>query len=108
VRWVSPRDLEPAQDNLNGVGIPATTVQPHATLHDALDEMLASSCGAAVVVDDAGRYRGVLSIEGLMRVIGEMRAVERGRTQGVVEPSTRRVTVPRPRAATPAETGEQR
>jgi osmoprotectant transport system ATP-binding protein len=111
VRWVGPRDLEPGQDDLAGVGIQATTVEPRATLHDALDAMLASSCGAVVVVDDAGRYRGMLTIDQLMRNIGEMRAVERGRDQGAVELSAWRtprpvVAVPGPRAGNP--TGEQR
>ncbi|MEQ4302452.1 betaine/proline/choline family ABC transporter ATP-binding protein [Plantactinospora sp. B6F1] len=107
VRWVGPRDLEPAQNDLDGVGLPVTTVEPRATLHDALDAMLASSCGAVVVVDDAGRYRGVLSIDQLMRAIGEMRAVERGRDRGAAEPPPWRIaTVPGPRTAT--ETGEQR
>ena len=117
VRWVSPRDLEPGQDNLDGVGNPATSVEPRATLHDALDAMLASSCGAAVVVDDAGRYRGVLDIDRLMRVMSEMRAVERVRDRGVVE-APRKPTVvkarPEPtipasgRRATAADNGDSR
>jgi osmoprotectant transport system ATP-binding protein len=114
VRWVGPRDLEPQQDNLDGVGSVATTVEPRATLHDALDAMLASSCGAAVVVDDTGRYRGVLSIDHLMRAIGEMRETERGRDRGVTEASPRQaskpvVTVPGRRGTTDAaEAGESR
>jgi osmoprotectant transport system ATP-binding protein len=85
LRWVSPRDLEPDQADLDGVGLPAAVVESRATLHDALDHMLTSNCGAAVVVDDDGRYRGVVGIEGLMRVIGEMRETERGRDRGVLE-----------------------
>lgn len=114
VRWVGPRDLEPQQDNLDGVGSRATTVEPRATLHDALDAMLASSCGAAVVVDDTGRYRGVLSIDRLMRTIGEMREAERGRDRAVTEASpqqTRKpaVGLPGPRATTTTvETGQSR
>ncbi|MGC5022265.1 betaine/proline/choline family ABC transporter ATP-binding protein [Micromonospora sp. DT47] len=104
-RWITPRDLEPQQDNLDGVGSVATTVEPRATLHDALDAMLASSCGAAVVVDDDGRYRGVVSIDQLMRAIGEMRETERSRDRGVAEaaPSQSRQRVSTgavPRAAT--------
>ncbi len=85
LRWVGPRDLTPQQDNLDGVGVPAIAVEPRATLHDALDAMLASSCGAAVVVDDSGRYRGVLTIDSLMRVISAMRDVERRRDRGLTE-----------------------
>jgi osmoprotectant transport system ATP-binding protein len=84
LRWITARDLEPQQDNLDGVG-PATTVEPRATLHDALDAMLASGSGAAVVVDDAGRYRGVVSIDRLLRVIGEMRETQRSRDRPVAE-----------------------
>ncbi|HEV7897300.1 MAG TPA: ATP-binding cassette domain-containing protein, partial [Planosporangium sp.] len=85
LRWVSPRDLEPAQANLDGVGIPATVVETRASLHDALDGMLRSNCGGAIVVDDDGRYRGMVGIECLMETINEMRALERGRDRGVVE-----------------------
>jgi osmoprotectant transport system ATP-binding protein len=114
VQWVGLRDLEPGHDNLDGVGTPAPTVEPHATLRDALDAMLAASCGCAVVVDDAGRYRGVLGIDRLMRAIGEMREVERGRDRGLVEVPARHrgravTTVPGPReAATTTEIGEPR
>ena len=63
--------------------------------------MLASSCGAAVVVDDAGRYRGVLDIDRLMRVMSEMRAVERVRDRGIAEaPHELAAPVPGQRAAT--------
>jgi osmoprotectant transport system ATP-binding protein len=98
LRWVSPRDLEPDQANLDGVGLPAAVVELRATLHDALDRMLASNCGGVVVVDDDGRYRGMVDMERLMRVIGEMRQTERGRDRGVVE-RPRRVPMQRGGAA---------
>ncbi|MBQ0902407.1 betaine/proline/choline family ABC transporter ATP-binding protein [Micromonospora sp. U21] len=85
LRWVTARDLDPQQNNLDGVGVAATTVDPRATLHDALDAMLASSSGAVVVVDEAGRYRGVVNIDRLMRVIAEMRETERRRHRLVAE-----------------------
>ncbi|WP_348651059.1 betaine/proline/choline family ABC transporter ATP-binding protein [Micromonospora sp. WMMD812] len=85
LRWITARDLDAHQDNLHGVGGRATVVEPRATLHDALDAMLSSSSGAAVVVDDAGRYRGTLSIDRLMRAIGEMRESERLRDRPVAE-----------------------
>jgi osmoprotectant transport system ATP-binding protein len=90
LRWVSPRDLEPGQADLDRVGTPVTVVEPRATLKDALDGMLTSNCGATVIVDDDGRYRGVVSIERLMGVISEMRETERGRDRGVAEPPARR------------------
>jgi osmoprotectant transport system ATP-binding protein len=94
LRWVGPRDLEPGQANLDGLGLPVTTVESRATLHDALDAMLTSSCGAAVVVDDAGRYRGVVGIDRLMRVISEMRETERSRDRGVTEAPYRSPATP--------------
>ncbi|MGC9670582.1 ATP-binding cassette domain-containing protein [Planosporangium sp. 12N6] len=89
LRWVSPRDLEPDQSSLDGVGIPVAVVEPRATLHDALDTMLGSGCGTIVVVDDDGRYRGVVDIECLMRAINDMRAAERDRDRGIVEAPAR-------------------
>ncbi|GAA1820064.1 ABC transporter ATP-binding protein [Planosporangium flavigriseum] len=85
LRWVGPRDLEPGQTSLDGVGIPVAVVEPRATLQDALDAMLGAGCGASVVVDDDGRYRGVLDIESLMRAIRDMREVERDRDRGMAE-----------------------
>ncbi|MEV1288795.1 ATP-binding cassette domain-containing protein [Micromonospora sp. NPDC049679] len=100
LRWVGPRDLSPDQSNLDGVGLPVTTVEARATLHDALDAMLTSSCGATVVVDDAGRYRGVVGIDRLMRVISEMRETERSRDRGVTEAPYRPPVTPNLDAAT--------
>lgn len=85
MRWITARDLDPHQDDLRDVGGPATTVEPRATLHDALDAMLSSSSGAAVVVDDRGRYRGTVTIDRLMRAIAEMRETERRRERPVAE-----------------------
>ncbi|SDY94132.1 osmoprotectant transport system ATP-binding protein [Micromonospora pattaloongensis] len=107
LRWVGPRDLRPERDTLDGVGIPAPTVEPRATLRDALDAMLTCGCGAAVVVDDAGRYRGVLGIDRLMRAITEMRETERSRDRGVAEASYYRPPMPRTLAA-PAQRGGAR
>ncbi|MFC4110457.1 betaine/proline/choline family ABC transporter ATP-binding protein [Micromonospora zhanjiangensis] len=84
-RWITPSDLTPRHDNLDGVGIAATTVEPQTTLHDALDAMLGSSCGSAVVVDEAGRYRGIVSIESLMKAISDMREAERNHNRAVAD-----------------------
>ncbi len=87
LRWITSRDLGPDQDSLNGIGGLATVVEPQATLHDALDAMLASSCGVAVVVDDEGRYRGVVTIDDLTRTIDDMRETERESGRPPAEPS---------------------
>ncbi|MFC0506395.1 betaine/proline/choline family ABC transporter ATP-binding protein [Micromonospora costi] len=103
-RWITARDLDPQQDTLDGAGGPVTTVELHATLHDALDAMLASSSGATVVVDDAGRYRGVVNIDRLMRAIAEMREMQRNRDRPVTESpeGTATRTPPTQRSGIPA------
>ena len=60
-------------------GIPAgaavtATVEPNATLHDALEEMLLSNAGQAVVVDGRGRCQGILDISVLADVLKRLRS----------------------------------
>lgn len=69
LRWVNARDLAARPDALDEAGQTVTTVEPQATLRDALDAMLASRDGAAVVVDEHGRYAGTVTLDGLMQVI---------------------------------------
>ncbi|WP_025620142.1 ABC transporter ATP-binding protein [Salinispora cortesiana] len=69
LRWVNAHDLAAGAGALDGAGQTVTTVEPQATLRDALDAMLASRDGAAVVVDEDGRYAGTVTLDGLMQVI---------------------------------------
>ena len=48
-------------------------VERNATLHDALEAMITSSAGQAVIVERDGTYAGVVQIELLTEVIGRMR-----------------------------------
>jgi osmoprotectant transport system ATP-binding protein len=74
VRWVSQRDLERA-GNVANRGLPAAAiVEPQATLHDALDEMITSNVGCAVVVDGDGAYQGVVDIDTVMAAVNTLRA----------------------------------
>jgi osmoprotectant transport system ATP-binding protein len=74
VRWVSQRDLERA-GNVAPRGLPAAAiVEPQATLHDALDEMITSNVGCAVVVDRDGAYQGVVDIDTVMAAVNTLRA----------------------------------
>ena len=79
--WVSERHL--AREAWGpDTGLPVTaTVQPHATLHDTLSEMLISSVGCAVVVDTAGTYLGVVDIDTVMNAVNTMRAETRERVR---------------------------
>jgi osmoprotectant transport system ATP-binding protein len=64
------------------VGLPVKAqIGQHTTLHDALSEMLISSVGCAVVVDDAGRYEGVVDIDTVMNAVNTMRAETRERVR---------------------------
>ena len=80
-RWISARDLEQHHD-LSTVGTAVeATVDEHATLTDALQEMLLSANGVAVVVDRTGAYTGTVDLDTITAAIREMRsaAVERDR-----------------------------
>lgn len=70
-RWLRPEDV--AGERV-GTGLPArAVVQPVATLHDALDEMLVGSVGCAIVVDEADRYQGIVDVSDVMLAIRQMR-----------------------------------
>ena len=71
--WLRPDDLRDGRLE-EDAGLPATAiVQPVATLHDALDEMLVGSAGCAIVVGDDGRYLGIVDIDDVMLAIRRMR-----------------------------------
>ena len=73
-RWVNAGHLADASHPLAEVGAAVnSTVMPNAPLHDALEEMLLSNAGCAVVVDERNRYQGVLDIEVLADVLKQLR-----------------------------------
>ena len=75
-RWVHTHDLDRAQQGaaLAEVGLPVeAVVEPHATLADALDELIASNVGCTVVVDGTGAYQGVVDLETIMSVVRTVR-----------------------------------
>ncbi len=75
VRWVNSEHLERAGVGLGELGMAVqATVEPQATLHDALEEMLVSNAGCACVVDGTGRFQGVVDIETLTDVLRRLRA----------------------------------
>ena len=77
-RWVTTEHLDRTDRRLldNGRRVNAFA-EPEDTLRDALEEMLLSNAGTAVAVDGQGRYKGVLELETLMRVLQRMRAEAR-------------------------------
>ncbi|MPZ88541.1 MAG: ATP-binding cassette domain-containing protein, partial [Nitriliruptorales bacterium] len=66
VRWVRARDLQRSDESLERIGLDVrAVVTPQATLADALNEMLDSRFGSAVVVDGGG-YRGTIDMGVIM------------------------------------------
>ena len=75
VRWVNDHHLADTATPLSQAGAAVmATVEPNATLHDALEEMLLSNAGQAVVVDGKGRFQGILDIEVLADVLKRLRS----------------------------------
>jgi len=86
LRWVEGGDLDRAGDLIRGdgaldhLGLPVrTTVRPEDTLRDALNEMLVSRVGSAVVVDGSGIHQGVVDLPTIMTAIQEMRTGAEGK-----------------------------
>jgi osmoprotectant transport system ATP-binding protein len=76
IRWMNDVQLADTATPLNRAGGSVmATVMPNATLHDALEEMLLSNAGQAVVVDEKGRCLGILDIERLADVLKRLRGL---------------------------------
>lgn len=75
VRWVNEAQLARTGTQLSQLGAPViATVEPQATLHDALEEMLSSNAGTCVVIDGRGVFQGVIAAETLTGAVARMRA----------------------------------
>jgi osmoprotectant transport system ATP-binding protein len=73
-RWVTGRDLARDSEAVDQVGLPAAAqVEPHATLRDALDQMVTSTVGCVIVTDGRGSYQGVVDLATVMKAVDEMR-----------------------------------
>ena len=57
-------------------------VEPRATLSDTLNEMLTARYRTAVVIDESGRYSGVVDIDTINDAIRGMRSAEQSRLRG--------------------------
>src|SRR5690606_12815301 len=80
-RWVAAEHLRRAgEEPLGSIGLPTdAVVQPHATLSDALNEMLTARYSCAIVVGNDGAYLGIVDIDTINDAMRSMRSVERGR-----------------------------
>jgi osmoprotectant transport system ATP-binding protein len=82
VRWVTGRELGRADQPIGELGHPAEAiVQPHTTLGDALNEMLTSRVGCAIVVDGSGGYLGTVDFATVSSEIQTMRQDARDRSR---------------------------
>ncbi len=73
-RWVNAQDLRRANFDGSRMGLEArAVVEPHATLSDALNELVISNGGCAIVSDSKGAYLGVVDLETIMSAIRAMR-----------------------------------
>ena len=73
-RWVTIGDLRRVGRSLDTVGLEAhAIVEGHSTLADALNELIESNGGVAVVVDAKGAYQGIVDLETIMVAVRAMR-----------------------------------
>ncbi|MGH2476816.1 MAG: ABC transporter ATP-binding protein [Candidatus Limnocylindrales bacterium] len=81
-RWIAGRELQHDDRPLIEIGLPPEAlVQPHATLADALNEMLKMRFGCATVVDAKGVYLGNVDFATVSAAIQEMRRDARDRSR---------------------------
>jgi osmoprotectant transport system ATP-binding protein len=89
-RWLRAPDFRQPPRPVEEMGLPAVAlVERQATLHDALEEMLAGSAGVAIVVDGRGRFEGIVDIDDIMSAIHAMREADAAhyRAAKLVDPS---------------------
>jgi osmoprotectant transport system ATP-binding protein len=79
-RWVSAEDIENDDTSLEEAGRPAVAiVETNSSLYNTLDTMITSYKGSAIVVDDEGRYQGVVDFDTVLEAINAMRPEEQTR-----------------------------
>jgi len=78
-RWVTVEHLELGTP-LEEAGRPAVAiVESNASLYNTLDTMITSYKGSAIVVDESGRYKGVVDFDTVLEAINAMRPEEQTR-----------------------------
>jgi len=79
-RWVGAEDIEHDGASLEEAGRPAVAiVEANSNLYDTLDTMITSYKGSAIVVDEGGRYQGVVDFATVLEAINAMRPREQDR-----------------------------
>jgi len=79
-RWVGQEEIQHDDTPLEESGRPAVAiVEANTNLYDTLDTMITSYKGSAIIVDDGGRYKGVVDFDTVLEAINTMRPHERDR-----------------------------
>ena len=79
-RWVGTEDIEQDGTSLEAAGRPAVAiVEANSNLYDTLDTMITSYKGSAIIVDEGGRYQGVVDFATVLEAINAMRPHEQDR-----------------------------
>src|SRR5829696_5159630 len=79
-RWVGAEDVEHDDASLAETGRPAVAiVEANANLYNTLDTMITSYKGSAIVVDEGGRYKGVVDFDTVLEAINTLRQHEQDR-----------------------------
>ena len=89
IRWLRAPDFRHDRP-IDQMGLPAVAfVEPHATLSDALEEMLIGSAGVSIVIDSRGKFQGILDIDTIINSIQLMRdeSAEFYRAEKLVDPA---------------------
>jgi len=80
MRWVGTEDIKHDGVSLEEAGRPAVAiVEADSNLYDTLDTMITSYKGSAIIVDEGGRYQGVVDFTTVLEAINTMRPHEQDR-----------------------------
>ena len=81
-RWVGKEEVQQDDTPLEESGRPAVAiVEGTASLYKTLDTMITSFKGSAIVVDEEGRYQGVVDFDTVLEATNAMHSSEEGREE---------------------------
>jgi osmoprotectant transport system ATP-binding protein len=79
-RWVGKEEIQHDDTPLEESGRPAVAiVEATASLYKTLDTMITSFKGSAIVVDEEGRYQGVVDFDTVLEATTTMHSSEQER-----------------------------
>jgi osmoprotectant transport system ATP-binding protein len=79
-RWIGQQEIQHDDTPLEESGRPAVAiVEANSNLYDTLDTMITSYKGSAIIVDEGGRYKGVVDFDTVLEAINTMRPHEQDR-----------------------------